>query len=317
MNKVIFNEMMEANTIIRTVDRNDVEGIVELQRQVYSEYNRDAPFFVWQCFKNVNPSTLVVAQQNTSIVGTFGIQKIKTANGLYGGQISWIVINELNRRSGLFAKMSKLALERMPGLDFLFIFANNRAVRPCEKTLDMRFIMNLSQLILESVPANTNTESLLEPVTTRTKFNNLPCPEKMATFSRTESYRRWRYARSTVHKYFKVSIPSGEYAVIKLFREKLPSPAIGDIVDFECNILDICRLQYLFRVAAVELSRMGAVTVTTWAVPESILLYALEEIGFTPGDHHSSFGIRLFNQKDHYLCNSSIWHLVQSDASNY
>ena len=77
-------------------------------------------------------------------------------------------------------------------------------------------------------------------------------------------------------KYFKVSIPSGEYAIIKLFNGKHSSQIIGDIVDFECNLLDISKLQHLFRAASFELRKMGATIITTWAVPGSKLRRLLE-----------------------------------------
>ncbi len=308
---------METDTKVRVANRSDIEGIVELQKHIYYEYNRDASFFAWQCFENVNPSILIVAQQNTSIVGTFGIQKIKTTNYLYGGQISWIIIAKDKRMSGLFAKMGDLALECMPGQDFIFIFANKEAISPCEKTLGMKFIGDLSQLISKSNSSDIYAESCLEPVTAKTKFDNLSCCERNITFLRTEGYRRWRYANSTAHKYFKVSIPSGEYAIIKLFHEKQSSPIIGDIVDFECNILDIRKLQHLFHAASFELRKMGATSITTWAVPGSQLRCVLEEMGFAQSDHCSSFGVRIFNKKDNHLYNFNSWHLVQSDASNY
>jgi len=308
---------MGTDTKVRVANRSDIEGIVELQKHIYYEYNRDAPFFAWQCFENVNPSILIVAQQGTSIVGTFGIQKIKTTDNLYGGQISWIIIAKDKRRRGLFAKMGDLALEGMPGLDFIFIFANKEAIFPCEKVLGMKFIGKLSQLISKNTFSGIHPESCLEPVTVKTKFNEFPCYKNETTFLRTERYRQWRYAHSTAHKYFKVSIPSGEYAIIKLFNEKRSSPTIGDIVDFECDLLDIPRLQHLFHAASFELRNMGATSITTWAVPGSKLRCVLEEMGFAQSDYYSSLGVRVFHQKDSHLYDFNTWHLVQSDASNY
>ena len=308
---------MNNNTIVRIANRGDIEGLVDLQKRVYPQYHRDAPFFVWQCFENINQSILVIAQQNASIVGMLGIQKIKTTNGLYGGQLSWIVVAENIRRSGLFAKMSSLALESVPNLDFIFIFANRGAILPCEKTLGMKFIGNLSQLISKNKFSDSCGESSLKPINSRTKFNNFPCSETTMTFLRTERYRQWRYANSAVHRYYKLSIPSGEYAIIKTLNDDQSSQIIGDIVDFECNILDICQLRKLFYAASFALKRIGATIVTTWAIPGSKLRYLLNELEFCETDHYSSFGIKLFNENNSYLNNFNTWHLVQSDASNY
>ena len=153
---------------IRIANRNDIEGIVELQKNIYSEYKRDYQFFTWQCFENINPSILVVAQQDRSIIGTFGIQKIKTTDGLYGGQLSWLIIAEHKRGTGLFAEMGNLALECMPGLDFIFVFANKKAVLPCKKTFGMRFIGNLYQLILKVNSSDLSTKCHVEQVDNET-----------------------------------------------------------------------------------------------------------------------------------------------------
>ncbi len=304
--------------IIRIAGRDDIEGIVELQKHIYYEYKRDNPFFTWQCFENVNPSVLIVAEQDASIVGTFGIQKVKTAGNIYGGQLSWIIVAEHKRRTGLFDKMSHVALKCIPDLDFIFIFANENAVAPCEKILGMKFIGKLCQLILKNDSSGICTGSYAELININTKFNNLPCSRDTITFLRTEGYRRWRYANSTVYKYFKVSIPSGEYAIIKLFYGTPSEQKIlGDIVDFECNNLDISRLKLLFCAASYELRNMGATVVTTWAVPGSVLRRLLEDMGFVGGEHCSFFGVKTLNSKYSQLYSFSDWHIVQSDASNY
>ena len=158
---------------VRIAKRSDIEGIVELQKSIYPEYNRDNPFFVWQCFENVNPSILIVAQENTSIVGTFGIQKIRTTTNLYGGQISWIIVAENKRGTGLFERMGNLALECMHDLDFIFIFANKKAILPCEKRFGVKFIGNLSRLLSKHISSDVCAEACLEPVNIATKFNNI------------------------------------------------------------------------------------------------------------------------------------------------
>jgi len=91
---------MQSHIHLKIADPTDIEGMIELQKQVYPEYGRDRPFFTWQYFDNPNPVTLVVAKKADSIVGTFGIQQIDTTNNLRGGQIGWLVIAESQRRTG-------------------------------------------------------------------------------------------------------------------------------------------------------------------------------------------------------------------------
>ncbi|MFH0855099.1 MAG: hypothetical protein V1869_01075 [Candidatus Omnitrophota bacterium] len=301
---------------IRMANKDDISGIVALQKQVYGEYKRDAPFFIWQCFKNINPSVLIVAKNKNSIVGTLGIQKIKTTDNLCGGQLSWIVVSKRQRRKRIFTEMSRLALECMPGLDFIFIFANSQAVAPCESKLGMRFIGKLSQLI--SKPhSKAYAESYLEPISAGTRFPVALHDKKAVTFQRPERYRSWRYAKNTVHKYFKVLISPKEYAIIKLFKERGEVQVTGDIVDFECDIQNKGQLKKLFLAASFELMKMGATMITTWAVPGTKLRILLEDMGFKESNHCSFFGLRVLNPGYHSLYNFKAWHLAQSDASNY
>jgi hypothetical protein len=180
----------------------------------------------------------------------------------------------------------------------------------------MKFIGSLSQLVSKNEPSGICAKFQLEPINIQTTFANAPCSGKTITFSRTAHYRRWRYAKSTVYRYFKVTIPSGEYTIIKLFDKELSSQ-IGDIVDFECDTSNIGRLRHLFRAASSALRKMGVTTVTTWAVPGSELWGLLEETGFSPSDHCSFFGLNILNEAHNHLYDFSAWRLVQSDASNY
>jgi hypothetical protein len=303
---------------IRLANHCDIDGIVELQKNIYPQYKRDAPFFAWQCFENVNPSVLIVAQQDNAIVGTFGIQKIKTTCGLYGGQLSWLIIDKQKRRSGLFAEMGSLALKFFSDLDFIFIFANKNAVLPCKKAFDMKFIGSMSPMNLSSIPLDCCHEYSVQTVSTETAFPIYANSTDTISFLRTENYRRWRYAYSTSHKYFKISISTGEYAIIKLFAEKKDKQnMMGDIVDFDCSLTDESRVQNLFQVASFELRKMGASIITTWAVLGTQLQFLLNKMGFSQGEPSSSMGIKLLNKKYKQLYEFSNWHIVQSDASNY
>ncbi len=286
-----------------------------MQKPIYGKYKRDEPFFTWQCFKNVNPSVLVVAHQGNSIVGMFGIQRIQTSNNLYGGQLSWLVIAENRQKTGLFAKMGDFALKYMCGLDFIFIFANRKAVHPCKKAFGMDFIGDLHQLVLRTDSLNSCRQYIVEQINYDTKFQNLEYSKEIITFLRVEAYRRWRYAGNTSFNYFKVSIPSGEYTIIKIFNNK--NKILGDIVDFECDIFDIDRLKRLFLAASVELKKMGATCISPWAVPGTAFSCLLEEIGFIRSHHCSFMGLKILKATDEHLNSFSKWHLVQSDASNY
>ncbi len=309
---------MPDNFTIRAGGPEDIAGMVAIQKEIYSEYKRDAAFFRWQCFANPNPAVIVIAEHAGRVVGTLGIQRLRTTGGLSGGQLSWIVIAKDHQRHGLFGMMAGRAIESMPGLDFIFIFANKAAVVPAEKKLGMAFIGRLHHMVRGPAGPLAAVTYDLEPVDSRTAFPLNGLSGRPTTFARTDAYRSWRYAGSSVYRYFKVSVSDSEYAVVKLFTTPASRDITGDIVDIECDIRDRDAIEKLYAAASFALTTMGASAVSTWAVPGTTLRRTIEDMGFSQSGHCSHFGIKLLG-----VCGNDPldaferWHLVQSDASNY
>jgi len=303
--------------IIREAARSDIPQIIALANSLY-DYRRDERFFVWQCFENANPAVLMIAEENHAIVGMYGIQKMLTNTGLIGGQISWINIAPHKQGTGLFDMMSQHAQSRFPELDFIFIFANDAAVEACRRSLGMKFIGSLNRLILNNPSCAAAIESRCDPIDMDTEFNPPVSHADCHYFCRDDRYRRWRYAKSPVYRYYRMTTDRGASAVFKLFGQGAPSvPSIGDIVDFDCNLTDTAHLKHLFQTACGQLRQMGAETITTWAVPTTPHEGILKEIGFIESKHRSFFGIKVLHEQGSDLYNFAAWHLVQSDATNY
>jgi len=308
---------MATQSIIRSAMRADIQKIISLVNPLYN-YHRDERFFIWQCFENIRPSILLVAKENRDVVGMYGIQRVQTTNGFSGGQVSWINIAKHKRGCGLFTEMATRAQSYFPDLDFVFIFANRDAVHACKKSLGMTFIGTLNRLILKNPAFAPPIESQIEIIQTDTIFDEATHQDGFVSFRREESYRRWRYAESTEYQYFKLTVATGEYVIIKLFQKvNSQEPVVGDIVDFECDLLDTRQLKRLFQAACFQLNRMNVAAVSTWAVPETPLRRVLQELGFSESSQDSYFGIKALgnNCSDLFYFNS--WHLVQSDATNY
>ena len=164
---------MKNELVIKIGDRGDIDGIVKLQKSIYPQYQRDTAFFTWQCFENINPSILIVAQKGKSIVGSFGIQKIKTTDDQFGGQLSWLIVDEIMRGKGLFARMGRYALDRLSNLDFVFVFANNNAIQPCKKAFGMKFIGSPCQMNRKPCHLKLKNKYSVEPISLETTFPRL------------------------------------------------------------------------------------------------------------------------------------------------
>ncbi len=308
---------MISGLVIRKAVRGDIPQIIRLVTPLY-DYRRDERFFIWQCFENVRSSILLVAEENHDVVGIYGIQKVQTTNGLSGGQVSWINIAKHKRGCGLFAEMAARAQSHFPDLDFVFIFANRDAVHACKKTLGMTFIGTLSRLILKNPVFEPQMESRIEIIKTDTIFGEAMHQDGFVSFQREEKYRRWRYAGSTEYQYFKLTVATGEYVIIKIFQKmNSQAPVVGDIVDFECDLLDSRQLKRLFQTACSQLKRMDVAAVSTWAVPGTPFRRVLQELGFSESSHDSYFGIKELGNNCSDLLYFNSWNLVQSDATNY
>jgi hypothetical protein len=308
---------METKSIIRRAVRADIPKIIRLVTPLY-DYRRDERFFIWQCFENVRPSILLVAEENRDIVGMYGIQEVQTTNGLSGGQVSWINIAKHKRGCGLFAEMATRAQSHFPDLDFVFIFANRDSVHACKNSLGMTLIGTLTRLILKNPAFEPPIEARIEIIQTDTIFDEATHHDGFVSFRREERYRRWRYAESTEYQYFKLTVATGGYVIIKLFQKaNSQEPVVGDIVDFECDLLDPRQLKLLLQAACFQLKRMDAAAVSIWAVPETPLMRVLQELGFSESSHDSYFGINVLHQNYADLYHFNTWHLVQSDATNY
>jgi hypothetical protein len=136
-------------------------------------------------------------------------------------------------------------------------------------------------------------------------------------FEHSNDFRKWRFAQSPVYIYYRVKVPSGEYAIIKLFQDNLQHWCCGDIVDFECELNDTDKLRELFLAAILELQNKGVSNITTWANPYSPLRKLLDSLGFTESGHKTCFGVTISNHSFDCLYDFKQWHLVQSDATNY
>jgi hypothetical protein len=317
MNRAYLIPEMGSQSIIREAVRADIPQIIALANSLY-DYRRDERFFIWQCFDNINPAILVVAEENRQIVGMFGIQKVMTSTGFSGGQISWINIAEHKRGSGLFHRMGHYARSRFPELDFIFIFSNHAAVKACEKSLGMNFIGRLNRLILNDPTCDAPVAGRWEQITADMEMHVPVYHKGYHYFSRDKLYRFWRYAKNPLYQYYNLTTDTGETVIFKLFEQDDPAvPIIGDIVDFECDLSNVIKLKHLFQTMCFHLGQIGAKVITTWAVSGTPLKSVLEEMGFAESNHNSFFGINVLREAASDLYHFDRWHLVQSDATNY
>ena len=282
------------------------------------DYMWDRDFYIWQCFENYHPSVLAAALEGDQVVGIFGIQVRRLTGGLTCGQISWINIDARKRGQGIFKKLADYALGNVMKTDALCIFSNQNGVDACRHGLGLKFIGGFERLVLDTfvkLPSPISYDE--ETVNLETRFLSQADKQGALRFLHPYGYRVWRFAKSPVYNYFKITVPSGDYAIVKIFQNRSENSMCGDIVDFECASDDIRSLSDIYSSAIHCLRRQGATQVTTWANPQANLRSALEKLGFYPSRHVSYFGLKVLTPAVGYLYDFKHWHMVQSDATNY
>lgn len=304
--------------LIRKAVHQDIPDVMKMDNRIYN-YNRTKEFYIWQFFENINPVEVVVAEDEGRVVGTFGIQTRKLSKkNICCGQISWINIEEQYRGTGLFAELSKNMISKTQELDALFVFSNIGATKACQKNLGIDFIGKIDRLVIaDNKDVMTESSFICEEIDKNTALESYSQPFEGARFDHNSAFRTWRFSNSPLYRYHKVSIDSGEYAIIKLFQDYSSDRRWGDIVDFECDLNDTERLDRLFRISVGILFKENVYGVTTWANPFSQLCNVLKKIGFEQSGHKSFFGLNVLNSSMDFLYDFKLWHIVQSDTTNY
>ncbi len=281
-------------------------------------YDWGEQFYLWQCFENINPSVLFVAEEDYRICGMFGIQKRRISTGACGGQVSWINVAKDHRGTGLFAALGSAALSCFPELDFLFIFSNEAGRKPCETKLDLFFPGMIRTMVLFNFPGQPKSKHpVFEKIDSNTRFPPDHRFQNGISFERTQKFRAWRFAHSPVYDYFKLELVSGVFSVFKIYKNPSSGEIFGDIVDLECPLSDREKTTSLIKSTCAILRTMGAQAVSIWAVPETYFYLLLTEMGFRESNRQTNFGIRSLHPGYNYLYDFDRWTIFQSDATNF
>jgi hypothetical protein len=312
--------------IIRKAVIEDIPKVSDLVNLFYN-YNWIDEWYKWQCFDNPLPSVFMVAEIDKEIVGMFGLQIKKLRNNQLNeydiriGQIVWINIHDTWKDQGLFSKMGHEVISSFENLDGLCIVSNKKALKDCQEGIGLKNAGVLNRLILNIQDKKIKEYSAIcEKVGPNTHYKTIKSNREIFMFEKTSDFRVWRFSSNPVYTYFKVTIPSGEYAIVKQFFDihpDSPKVCIGDIVDFECDIDNQDKLEEVFSAAIYQLEKKGSQEITTWANPCSTLRNVLGRIGFTEGSNNGYFGFNALNPNLPVLSEYDRWHLVQSDATNY
>jgi len=307
--------------IVKNAEIKDIFLFHKLVSRLFNDkYNWSDSWYKWQCFDNPFVINLKLAIENDNLLGVFGLQQRLLLPDIHCGQISWINVNPDYKNIGIFTELSKHVLKDSEKLDLLFIFANNNALIPCQQKLGLKIIGKLNRLTLELTQINKNyfknVAYKCKKISSNTDLKSFFKFEDLYMFDHSSSFRHWRFANPD-SQYYKVSIPTGEYLIFKIYRSMKNKDSFGDLVDFECNLKDIDSYKKLLFSAISELKFNNVTYATIWANEQQQLYKAIKDIGFVESSNNTYFCIKVLKSKYSHLYNFKNWHLVQSDATNY
>jgi hypothetical protein len=289
----------------RPAVRADIPRLQEIFNAQYAR-KKGAPYFHWQYFDSAWPTTVICAEENGIVEGMFGLQRRELAGGIPVGQAIDLLITPRLRGKGVFAEMGQRAAACFPDIRLLCVLPNLNGRNACVKSLGWQEIAKIDELVL------TATDSIPIP--------DLPARAEQAGttyFNWTEELRAWRFDRHPDYAYETVCGAGGTFATTKVFQDPVTGRRFGDIVNFTAPLDQSTLLARLFIAAAGHLAEKGVESVTTWALPHTLLHSVLTAIGFSAKPQERYFCVKSLDPSLDNLQNIVSWHLVQSDAEIY
>lgn len=302
---------MEKNFSIRPATQTDIPQLVHLMNSQYMR-KKDDSYFLWQYFDAYFPTVLMCALYKQRIIGMFGIQKRTLRNGDVIGQAIDMLIEASWRGKGLFIELGKRSFEYFSNLNALCVFPNLNGNQAVVKSLGFQNIARVNSVIIQSqnIKANNNTAE------NKDSYDDT-AQNSMLQFYYDYEICNWRFQRNPVYNYFNVQLPSGEYATTKEFTDPVTKKKYGDIVDFECDLNNQTLLNELFYKASMHLKNQGAESITTWALPDTLLNKIIKGLGFKEMKQERFFCVKVLQDEYNYLYDLKKWHLVQADSEIY
>lgn len=308
---------MTRDIVIQDFTKGDIEKLLPLMNAEFA-IKKNYDYIIWQFFENPLEHKIKVAVINDRIIGWFGIQKRILDNGIKCGQLSYLFIAPDWRGRGIFKRLGLSVIESMSDLDLFFVFANTNARIPCEKSFDMQTISPITSYVCTSFQNITPSEFSYADVNESTIFKdaNFGLSDRVS-FCYSNEYFSWRFVHNRLYHYIKIELDSGEYVLVKIFKDPKSGYSIGDIVFYTCNFNDPSLVERLLLCACYFLKCSGVKAITTWAPNQDHVIRILSRIGFVNNGPSAYFTLRVINPDKKYLNDYSRWIIMQSDATNY
>ncbi len=291
----------------------DIPAMMALMNAQYQRKKTGA-YFQWQYFTSRDPTVSWCAFVGDELIGMFGLQKRRLFDGTFLGQAIDLLVSPQWRGKGVFPSLAERAASHFSDLAFFCVLPNANGKAAVESALGWKTLAKIDtmEVDVEQIPDRVpDLRDVLE-IADRTR-SNVP----LLRFRYDDAFRQWRFDAHPEYHYRTVMGDASAFAFVKQFVGPIGSIAYGDIVDFSCDLQDPERLRDLFFAAAKALQADGVRTVTTWALPHTLLHHVLIAIGFRDMKQERYFCVNVLPQCVADYTDITRWHLVEADAELY
>ncbi len=262
----------------------------------YARVHR-AAYFQWQFFDSFYPTICMTAWNDTRLIGMFGLQQRSLADGTLVGHCIDLLLDPAYRGQGIFGELGRHAAAHFQNLAALTVFPNANGRRACEKSLGMRPVAKIDDMVLKALTAGPAQRRRVVAKSRKAHVS----------FSTGDAYRAWRYDRSPQYSY--KTIGKG---ITKTFLEPATLEHFGDIVDWteDASADEI-------RYTSEQLLSHGHEEVSTWALPHTEQYSDLRSLGFVQSPRERYFCVKVLSGQHQYLYDVASWRVVPGDAEIY
>lgn len=294
----------------RKAKKTDIDKLVELMNSQYDR-KKDERYFLWQYFNSIYPAVLMCAFAGTKLIGKFGLQKRKLHSGLHVGQATDLLVSPEWRGQGIFKMLGAKAVSHFHDLDLICVLPNSTGKSACERAFGWRTVGKVDLVVL--------SKDSLNRIDNEAAFGDgvQESEKELASFSYDGEIRKWRFDNHPDYSYTYIKLASGEFAVVKIFTDPVTGVRYGDIVDFECRLQNRQGLWELVVKSIMHLKEQDVESITSWALPHTVLRDVLDSLGFIHMPQERYFCLKVLKPEYDFLYDISNWHLVQADSEIY
>jgi GNAT superfamily N-acetyltransferase len=290
--------------------KKDIPQLIDLMNSQYLR-KRNYAYFQWQYFDAYYPTVLLCAFRGSSLVGMFGMQKRKLKSGANVYQAIDLLVQHEWRGQGILTVLGEKAAGFCKKTDIICVFPNASGKAACERAFGWKTVSRIDSLFLDKkgcmdIPQDQTTTAA-----------SVESKHSFEAFSYSSENIAWRFDKHPDYEYSYSRLPTGEFAITKVFRDPLTRDRFGDIVYFQCDLNNTEHLRKLFVRAIISLKEKDIKGITTWALPDIPLNAVLQFMGFVKRQEERYFCVKVLNPKYIDLYNIKSWHLVQSDTEIY